>query len=1078
MPSYNPKVVEPRWQQFWESRHTFRTPDDSAKPKYYILDMFPYPSGAGLHVGHPEGYTATDILARYKRMRGFNVLHPMGWDAFGLPAEQYAIQTGTHPRTTTQNNINNFRRQIKMLGFSYDWDREVDTTDPKYFKWTQWIFLVLFDTWYDHEQKKGRPISELPIPADVQAKGDAAVRVYRDSKRLAYQAEVPVNWCAELGTVLANEEVIDGKSERGGHPVVRMPLRQWLLRITDYAERLLEDLTQVDWPEPIKKMQRDWIGKSEGAEVDFELSSPTGRGGEGSRAKIRVFTTRPDTLFGATYMVLAPEHPLVDSITTAEHKAAVNAYQQAASRKSDLERTELAKKKTGVFTGAYAINPVNGASIPIWIADYVLVSYGTGAIMAVPAHDERDFEFARTFKLPIRPVVLPTKEWFQTTKVFDILSKLINEPRYSANALIESYPSLDTLFKEESLVLKKVMPLLRAGEPEIFKLIEGLYRHSNDLFTESFTGEGIAINSASFNDLPTAEFKRQITDWLEQVGKGARKINYKLRDWLFSRQRYWGEPFPILHEVGADGTPTGVIEPLSPSELPLELPNVDDYKPTGNPEPPLSKAKGWLEVTKNGKRYRRETNTMPQWAGSCWYFLRYLDAQNDQTLGDPAKLKHWLPVDLYVGGAEHAVLHLLYSRFWHKVLFDRGHVPCAEPFKRLVNQGMILGEVEYTGIAKAEPRWVSVDKIVFDSGKRMDTKEKCFRVKLHESQIETIDNIVYLKPDPETRDEKNPDGTVAKIKIEPTLRVDARPDDLGQIVYSGFVAVTDWVNASPHIDPETGNNEKSGEQFALVPRLHEDEVEKSGDAIVLKGTKIRIDARAFKMSKSRGNVINPDNVVKDYGADSLRLYEMFMGPLEATKPWNMRGVEGVYRFLNRVWRLAIDDRLETTKLLDAIQDVEPDKETTRILHETIKRVTNDLESMSFNTAISAMMELTNHLTKQTVRSKSVMKTFMLILSPFAPHLAEEIWASLGGTTTLAYEVWPSFDETLLKADTLDIPVQINGKLRGVITVPADITKEALEAAAKNDERIKPLLEGKTIKKVIVVPGKLVNLVVG
>jgi leucyl-tRNA synthetase len=994
MPGYLPKVVEPRWQKYWEENKTFRTPDDSAKPKYYILDMFPYPSGSGLHVGHPEGYTATDILARYKRMRGFNVLHPMGWDAFGLPAEQYAIQTGTHPRTTTQNNIATFRRQIKMLGFSYDWDREVDTTDPAYFKWTQWIFLVLFDTWYDHERKKGRPISELPIPQDVQTKGESAIRAYRDGKRLAYQAEVPVNWCPALGTVLANEEVIDGKSERGGHPVTRMPLRQWLLRITDYAERLLDDLSQVNWPEPIKKMQRDWIGRSEGAEVDFELA-------RNRSEKIRVFTTRPDTLFGATYMVLSPEHPLVDRITTPELKAPVDAYKQEAARKSDLERTELAKTKSGVFTGAYAINPVNGESIPIWIADYVLVSYGTGAIMAVPAHDERDFGFARTFKLPIRPVVLPPRAWFETTNVWQTLTKLTAAwlgVDQGATAQNQIEP---TLRRDEAAILKKVAPLFKSSEPDQYKMCDYLFRHTIEMFDECYVDEGTAINSGSFNGSTTADFKRDITDWLGQDGKGKRKINYKLRDWLFSRQRYWGEPFPILHEVDAAGTPTGVIEPLPVSELPLRLPEMDDYKPTGNPEPPLSKAKAWLEVTKDGKRYRRETNTMPQWAGSCWYYLRYLDAKNAKAFCDPAKLKQWLPVDLYVGGAEHAVLHLLYSRFWHKVLFDRGHVPCAEPFQRLVNQGMILGSMEFTAF-KVAGKWVSAQDVDFD-------------------------------------------GDVAKPK-------------------------------------------KGDAKIELV-KLEEEQVEKEKDYFVHKETRVRVDARAYKMSKARGNVINPDDVVNEYGADSLRLYEMFMGPLEAVKPWSMRGVEGVHRFLNRVWRLAIDDRAESLKLHDAVQDVEPDKETLRILHATIQRVTNDLDTMSFNTAIAAMMELSNHLTKATVRPKSVMKTFMLILSPFAPHLAEEIWQALtvppspsgrgvGGEGTLAYEPWPTYDANLLKADTIEVPVQINGKVKARLMVATDITKEALEETAKNDERIKPLLEGKTIKKVIVVPGKLVNLVVG
>jgi leucyl-tRNA synthetase len=919
MPTYNPKVVEPRWQRFWEEHKTFSTADTADKPKVYILDMFPYPSGAGLHVGHPEGYTATDILCRYKRMRGFNVLHPMGWDAFGLPAEQYAIKTGTHPRATTQENIATFRRQTKMLGFSYDWDREVDTTDPSYFKWTQWIFLQLYDTWYDPDSGKGRPIAKLPIPGEVKKNGADAVRRFQDSKRLAYQIEAPVNWCPELGTVLANEEVVDGKSERGGHPVVRMPLRQWMLRITAYAERLLDDLGLVDWSPAIKEMQRNWIGRSEGAEVDFPLD-----GASAKQVAIRVFTTRPDTLFGATYMVLAPEHPLVDAITTPENHQAVKAYQEQAARKSEMERTELAKKKTGVFTGAYAINPVNDAKIPIWIADYVLASYGTGAIMAVPAHDERDFEFAQQFNLPIPTVVRPPAEWLKKTG----------------------------------------STLERLAEP--------------------FTDEGIAVNSGPFTGLATAEFKKRITRWLEEQGKGTAKVNYKLRDWLFSRQRYWGEPFPILHELDAAGKPTGLVRALTEADLPLCLPEMEDYKPSGKPEPPLGKAADWVNVMIDGKKYRRETNTMPQWAGSCWYYIRYLDPRNERTFCDPQKAKYWLPVDLYVGGAEHAVLHLLYSRFWHKVLYDRGQVPTVEPFQKLVNQGMILGEVEYIGFKDPAGNWVSAS--------------------------------------------------------------DFDPDAISQ----GLERV----------------------------KLDEEQVEKKGDFFVLKSAnQIRIDARAFKMSKNRGNVINPDTVVDQYGADSLRLYEMFMGPLEATKPWSMRGVEGVFRFLNRVWRLIVDDRAEEMKLSPNVQDVPPNKETLRKLHATIQKATEDLDAMRFNTAISAMMELSNHLTREEVRSKSVLETFVLLLSPFAPHLAEDLWRLLGHTDTLAYEPWPTFDPQHTKADEIEVPVQINGKVRSKVTVAAEIDEQGLREAALADERIRELLEGKQVRKVIVVPGKLVNIVV-
>jgi leucyl-tRNA synthetase len=968
MPNFNPKLIEPKWQRYWEERKTFRTPDRSDKPKYYILDMFPYPSGAGLHVGHPEGYTATDILARYRRMRGFNVLHPMGWDAFGLPAEQYAIETGTHPRETTQRNIATFRRQIKMLGFSYDWDREVDTTDPGYTKWTQWIFLQLFDTWYDPEQRRGRPIAELPIPPQVQREGEAAVRAYQDGKRLAYQAEVPVNWCPALGTVLANEEVVDGKSERGGHPVVRMPLRQWLLRITAYADRLLEELDQVDWPESIKKMQRDWIGRSEGAEVDFRLAS-----GEGV---IRVFTTRPDTLFGATYMVLAPEHPLVAKITTREQKDAVAAYQAQAARKSDLERTELVKKKTGVFTGAYAINPVNHKSIPVWMADYVLISYGTGAIMAVPAGDERDFEFAKQFKLPIRPVVQPPAEWLRSTSIYQ-----------AVHAAAEG-KQVQTLPQGQADIVRLIAPYLIQPGRSLEKIIEELYLKHPEAFDEAFTGEGTAINSKGFDGLPTAEFKQRITAWLHERGLGERKVNYKLRDWLFSRQRYWGEPFPILHEVDQAGNPTGLVRALAPEELPLTLPELADYRPSGKPEPPLEKAKDWVWVTRGGKRYKRETNTMPQWAGSCWYYLRYLDPRNARNFCDPAHESNWMPVDLYVGGAEHAVLHLLYSRFWHKVLFDRGHVRTPEPFLRLVNQGMILGEMEFAGFQQA--------------GK--------------------------------------------------------------------------WVSAS-QVDVTEGRDKKTGAAVTRV-KLSEEAVEKQGDAFVLKeNPAIRVDARAHKMSKSRGNVINPDEVINQYGADSMRLYEMFMGPLEATKPWSMRGVEGVYRFLGRVWRLIVDDRAETLRLSGAVRDIPPDAETQRKLHQTIKRVTEDLDGMRFNTAISAMMEFANHLTPLEARPRPVLNTFVLLLSPFAPHLAEELWSLLGHPETLAYEPWPTYDENLIREDAIEVPVQVNGKLRSKVSVPTNIDEAGLKAAALADERIRSLVEGKQVKKVIVVPGKLVNIVI-
>ena len=925
MPSYHPAAIEPRWQNYWVSKKTFRVERDPSKPKYYILDMFPYPSGAGLHVGHPEGYTATDILARYKRMRGHCVLHPMGWDAFGLPAEQYAIETGTHPRETTEKNINNFRRQIQMLGFSYDWDREVDTTDPDYYRWTQFIFLLLHDTWYDSTARKGRPISELPVPPDLAAKGDEAIRVYRDSKRLAYQAEVPVNWCSALGTVLANEEVIDGRSERGNHPVVRLPLKQWMLRITDYADRLIEDLMLVDWPESIRDMQRNWIGRSEGAEVDFAAIAP-----DGTESAVRVFTTRPDTLFGATYMVLAPEHPLVPRLTTPAQATAVEAYRDQAARKSDFERTEMAKVKTGVWTGSMARNPANGDLIPVWIADYVLAGYGTGAIMAVPAHDERDFAFARQYNLPVKVVVEPSQAWLEKTK------------------------------------------------------------SSADNLAVAYTEGGKAVHSGFLDGLGTVEAKARMTSWLEERDCGSLKVNYKLRDWLFSRQRYWGEPFPLLHEIDAAGNPTGRIEAIDISELPLRLPDLADFKPSGRPEPPLGKATEWATVERDGRRYRRELNTMPQWAGSCWYYLRYLDPKNSEALCGKSAEQYWMPVDLYVGGAEHAVLHLLYSRFWHKVLFDRGHVSTPEPFSRLVNQGMILGEMEYTAFRK-DGGWITAAKVEYD-------------------------------------------GKVAK--------------------------------------------DAAGTELELV-KLEEEAVEKKGEHFVLKADNaVRIDARAFKMSKSRGNVINPDEVVRQYGADSLRLYEMFMGPLEATKPWSMRGVEGVYRFLTRVWRLVIDDRSEEVRPSAQVTDEAPTRETLRHLHRTIQRVTDDLDGMRFNTAISAMMEYVNHLTPLATRPRAALEPFILLLAPFAPHLAEELWHSLGHANTLAYEPWPVFDPTLLVAEAIEVPVQVNGKIRARLTVAPNTDGPTLEAMALADEKVREHLGGKPPRKVVVVPGKLVNIVAG
>ena len=943
MSRYNPAEIEPKWQAFWEQNQTFRTPELPQGPKIYVLDMFPYPSGDGLHVGHPEGYTATDIVCRFERMRGKTVLHPMGFDSFGLPAEEHAIKTNTPPRVSTEKNIATFTRQLKMLGFSYDWSRKIATTDVAYFRWTQWIFLVLFDTWFDHEQQRGRPIAELPIPAEVTAQGEAAVAQYRDEHRLAYQSDALVNWCPALGTVLANEEVIDGKSERGAHPVQRIPLRQWMLRITAYADRLENDLAGLDWSPGIKKLQSDWIGRSTGAEVDFFLGASEqfadwqkGRAAFGFPRKpaedvLRIYTTRPDTLFGATYMVIAPEHPFVARLTTAEQQAAVTAYCQKAASKSDLERTELVKEKTGVFTGSFAVNPVNGEKVPIWVADYVLISYGTGAIMAVPAHDERDYEFADQFRLPIVAVVDP------------------------GNAV---------------------------SAEDRAEVLAGKCCSAVD---------GVAINSGPYNGISTAEFKTRIAADLASAGTGRQAVNYKLRDWLFSRQRFWGEPFPILHELDATGKPTGAIRAVPIDQLPVDLPHLDDYKPHGKPEPPLGKAPPeWLYPTIDGKKYRRETNTMPQWAGSCWYYLRFIDPTNSKSFIDREKEKAWMPVDLYVGGAEHAVLHLLYSRFWHKVLFDRGHVSTKEPFQKLVNQGMILGEMEFTGFQRADGSWVSIKEVAQNDA-----------------------GIWHAQ-----------DGApVKRLKV-------------------GL-----------------------------------DEVEKVGDSWVLLGhPSIRIEGRSDKMSKSRGNVVNPDEIVRDFGADSLRLYEMFMGPLEATKPWSMKGVSGVRNFLDRVWRLITDPTKDEVVLHDAVQDVPPTEEQNRTLHRTIQAVTRDIEGLQVNTAIARMMEFVNFFTKETVRPKKAMESFILLVSPYAPHIAEELWQLLGHTKSLAYEPWPTFDLALTIDSSVEIPVQISGKLRHKIVVPAGIDAAALEAAARADAKVGELLAGKQVVKVIAVPGKLINFV--
>lgn len=801
--NYDHKKIEKKWQKFWAANNTFVTHEDQDKPKFYALDMFPYPSGQGLHVGHPEGYTATDILSRMKRAQGYNVLHPMGWDAFGLPAEQYALDTGNDPAEFTEKNIQTFKRQINSLGFSYDWNREINTTDPEYYKWTQWIFTKLYE------------------------------------KGLAYEAEVAVNWVPELGTVIANEEVIDGKSERGGYDVIRKPMRQWMLKITAYADRLLEDLDLVEWPDSIKEMQRNWIGRSVGANVTFKVAN--------SEESFTVFTTRPDTLFGATYAVLAPELDLVNKITTPEQEAAVAEYVAEAAKKSELNRTDLAKEKTGVFTGAYAINPVNGKEIPIWIADYVLASYGTGAIMAVPAHDERDYEFAKTFDL-------------------------------------------------------EIIPVLDGG----------------DVAVAAYTEDGPHVNSEFLDGLNKEDAMDKIIAWLEEKGVGKKEVSYRLRDWLFSRQRYWGEPIPIIH--WEDGTTTTVPE----AELPLRLPVTKDIKPSGTGESPLANIEEWVNVVDpvTGKKGRRETNTMPQWAGSSWYFLRYIDPHNNKELANYEKLERWLPVDIYIGGAEHAVLHLLYARFWHKFLYDLGVVPTKEPFQKLFNQGMILG----------------------------------------------------------------------------------------------------------------GNNEK--------------------------------------MSKSRGNVVNPDDVVERYGADTLRLYEMFMGPLDASIAWSENGLEGSRKFLDRIWRLIVD---EDGKMRDRITNFN-DGKLTKVYNQTVKKVTEDYEHLHFNTAISQLMVFINEAYKVDALPYLYVEGFVQLLAPIAPHFAEELWSILGNEGGISYVPWPVFDEAALVEDEVEIVIQVNGKVKAKVMVAAAATKEEMEELAKGHEQVAGLLADKTIRKVIVVPGKLVNIV--
>lgn len=881
---YDHQRIEKKWQAYWRETRPFRADRDPAKPKYYVLDMFPYPSGAGLHVGHPKGYIATDILSRYKRMCGFNVLHPMGWDAFGLPAEQYAIETGTHPRETTRRNIQNFKRQFQALGMDYDWSREIDTTDPAYVRWTQWIFRKLYE------------------------------------RGLAYLAEAPVNWCPALGTVLANEEVIDGKSERGGHPVVRVPMRQWMLRITAYADRLIDDLALVDWPESIKRMQREWVGRSEGARIFFQVVDGTAGAHEATQT-IEVFTTRSDTVFGATYLVLAPEHAAVSAITTPERRAAVEAYVEDASRRSERVRVADLGEKTGVFTGAFAVHPVTGQPLPIWIADYVLATYGTGAIMAVPAHDTRDYVFAKRFDLPIVTVV-------------------------------------------------------SGGDPA----------------TGAFVGEGTNVNSGFLNGLATPDAKQRMNDWLVEHGKGGKTIQYKLRDWLFSRQRYWGEPFPVLHRE--DGT----IQLVPEADLPVLLPELEDFRPSGECETPLARVREWVEVTdpETGQQALRDTNTMPQWAGSCWYYLRFCDPHNDREPWSTDAERHWMPVDLYVGGAEHAVLHLLYARFWHKVMYDLGLVHTPEPFQKLLNPGMILGH-----------------------------------------SYRYFDN--NLSDDP---------SFPARVYPASDVRVDTETPlhrETGEELRARWVASTDvrWQDGTP-----------------MHPTL---------EGLVL--TEV-----TEKMSKSRGNVVNPDEIIAEYGADAMRLYEMFMGPLDKGAPWSSESIPGVVRFLQRAFRL-VRGGTEHDGAVASLIDGQGTPNQARLTARTIQGVTQDLEAMRLNTAIAKLMVMARDLTKDGPVPRASAEAFVLLLSPFAPHLAEELWEGMGHTTGLAHQAWPTCDPALAVPEELTIPLQINGKLRSTMQVSADAGKEDILERARNDARMQEWLKGATPRRVIYVEKKLVNFVV-
>ena len=1036
---YDFAAIEAKWQRVWEEKQTFRSANpgepsfDDSREKFYVLDMFPYPSGAGLHVGHPLGYCATDIIARYKRMRGFNVLHPMGFDAFGLPAEQYAIETNVHPAVTTRKNIEMYRRQLKMFGFSYDWSREISTCEPEYYRWTQWMFTRMFESWYDDEcqwvapdgmavRGRARPIAELvaeleagrilidhnfalvrvktgtkaqsyeamkanphpdPLPrgeGDRRAWNSLSAEAKRrvlDGQRLAYMDEIPVNWCPALGTVLSNEEVdSEGRSDRGGHPVYRRPLKQWILRITKYAERLLADLDGLEWPEPIKLMQRNWVGKSTGAEVLFPLADAQNgsAGASPSPNAIRVYTTRPDTLFGATYVVLAPEHGLVERVTSAERRAEVDAYVAAARQKSDMARTADSKQKTGVFTGGYAINPVNGHKIPIWVADYVLMGYGTGAIMAVPGSDTRDFEFACAFGLPIVAVVRPTPEWID--EQIQVQAARIESSAHAGFDRLESEaPELKETIEAHreaaSNLGAKTVAVLH-DQAGMRRLMDHYVKYPKS-WRAAFAEEGVAVNSpgdgphaavpggiCNLDGLTTQAAKVKITDWLEDTGVGRARVNYKLRDWLFSRQRYWGEPFPVVH--GEDGETTVVAD----KELPVTLPEMEDFRPTASkadaasvPAPPLSRAKDWMEVRRDQKKFHRDANTMPQWAGSCWYYLRFIDPHNDKEFCATEAERYWMPVDLYVGGAEHAVLHLLYSRFWHKVLFDLGQVSTREPFQKLFNQGMIQGFA--------------------------------FR------------------------------------------------DKRGMIV-------------GPDAVEERGEND-----------------------YVLAGGGEPVTRIVAKMSKSLKNVVNPDEIIGEYGADTFRLYEMYMGPLDASKPWNTRDVPGLFKLCQRIWRLFVNE--ESGELSEALTNDAPDAESLRALHKLIQKVTTEIEQLKLNTSIAAIFDFVNVLTPMDRKSRAVLEPFVLVVAPFAPHLAEELWSRLGHEESLAYQTWPQYDEALARDDAVEIAVQVGGKIRARVMVPADADEQVIQGAAMADEKVQAAIAGKPVKKVIVVKGRLVNVIV-